>query len=466
MPNLAATLALAVWPLISLLLFAQRPPRYALIWSLLLGYLFLPERPAGFDFPLMPPLDKHNIPALAAFFLILTRSGLPGPLLPVNPVARVLTLVFVFSPLLTAMTNPLPVSYGVVFLPGLGLKNAVALVLGQFLLILPFLLARQFLATGGAQRVLVRALVVAAVLYTIPMLIEIRLSPQLNMWFYGYYQHEFAQTIRFGGFRPMVFLYHGIWVAFFTMTGLICALALWRLRDSSRRKQALLAAAWLAVVLVLAKSLGAMIFAALLVPLVLLLTQRAQIRVALVLALLATAYPVLKNAELVPEDRMLNAAARVDAERAGSLRFRFDNETRLIERAYEKPFFGWGSYGRNQIFDPRSGEIDTVTDGRWIILIGTLGWVGYLAEFGLLLWPLVVLWWLSRGPAAARMAATTGPLCLLLAINIVDLLPNATLTPVTWLITGALLGHAERLTVRGAARSRLGAMRLKWKSVM
>ncbi|SDY49779.1 hypothetical protein [Citreimonas salinaria] len=464
MPNLFATLMLAVWPLITLLLFALRPPRHALIWSLLLGYLLLPERPAGFDFPMMPPLDKHNIPALAAFFLILTRHGPPGPLLPLNPVAWGLTLIFVFSPLFTALTNPAPVHYGVVHLPGLGLKEAVALVLGQILLILPFLLARQFIATGGAQRVLMRALVVAAVLYTIPMLIEIRLSPQLNLWIYGWYQHEFAQTIRFGGFRPMVFLYHGIWVAFFALTGLICAVALWRTRGP-RRPRMLLAAVWLTIVLILAKSLGAILFAVLLLPLTLFLGNRMQIRIALLLALLATAYPVLKNADLIPEDRMLNAAARVDPDRAASLRFRFDNETRLIERAYEKPFFGWGSYGRNQIFDPRSGEIDTVTDGRWIILIGVYGWIGYLAEFGLLLWPLVMLWWLSRGATARLVAATTGPLCLLLAINIVDLLPNATLTPVTWLITGALLGHAERLSARRAI-GRVGALRLKWKPVM
>jgi hypothetical protein len=464
MPNVIATVALALWPLITLLIFAIRPARQAILWSLLLGYLVLPERPAAFDFPLMPPLDKHNIPALAVFVALLSRHGLKGPLLPTNPVALALVLVFVVSPFFTALVNHSPVSFGNLRIQGVELKNGVSLMLGQFLLILPFLLARQFLASGGEQRDLMRAILIAALLYTVPMLIEIRLSPQLNMWIYGYYQHEFYQTFRFGGWRPMVFLYHGIWVAFFTMTGLISAFALWRFGGEGRRRtRLLLAGLWLSIVLILAKSLGAMVFAVLLLPMVLLLGVRMQIRVALVLALLATAYPLMKMADWVPEDAMIGAAARIDADRAESLGYRFENESRLLDRAFEKPLFGWGSYGRNHIWDPRSGEIDTVTDGRWILLLGTYGWVGYLAEFGLLLWPLAMLWWLSGRETARDMAKTVGPLCLLLAINIVDLLPNATLTPITWLVTGALLGHAERLQF---LRSRPYRFRMAWKSVM
>ncbi len=36
-------------------------------------------------------------------------------------------------------------------------------------------------------------------------------------------------------------------------------------------------------------------------------------------------------------------------------------------------------------------------------------------------------------------------MALVLVINILDLLPNATLTPLTWLLSGALLGYAEYL---------------------
>jgi hypothetical protein len=45
-------------------------------------------------------------------------------------------------------------------------------------------------------------------------------------------------------------------------------------------------------------------------------------------------------------------------------------------------------------------------------------------------------------------------LSLILAANMVDLLPNATHIPFTWLMAGALLGEAERL-----AALRLGVSR-------
>lgn len=223
MPNPIAFLMLAIWPLVAVAFFGRFRADKALIWTLMLGYLFLPEPPAAFDLPLMPPLNKHNIPALAAFAIALWRYGYDGPLLPQNIVGKILILTFVFSPVMTVLTNEEPIFFGQVGLPGLAVKDAIALIMQQFLLILPFLLARQFLASGGAQRELMMALMIAGLAYSLLMLIEMRLSPQLNLWVYGYYQHLFGQSIRFGGYRPVVFLYHGLWVAFFCMTAVVAA---------------------------------------------------------------------------------------------------------------------------------------------------------------------------------------------------------------------------------------------------
>jgi len=116
-----------------------------------------------------------------------------------------------------------------------------------------------------------------------------------------------------------------------------------------------------------------------------------------------------------------------------------------LDRAREKPVFGWGSWGRNHILDPVSGAILTVTDGRWVITIGTYGWVGFLAEFGLLAWPLMLLAQRSRGiENEVEMSPWLGPLALILAFNLFDLLPNATITTLTFLISGMLLGYTER----------------------
>lgn len=465
MPNSVAMLALALWPIVMVTMFARWRLQSALIWSILAGYMFLPEPPAGFDLPLLPPVDKHNIPAILAFVFILYRFGLRGPLLPESKLARILVFAFVLSPILTTATNLNPVAYGNVWLPGMDAKNALAIVVQQFLMLLPFLLARQFLAEGGDQMDLVRAFAIAGLIYSIPMLVEIRLSPQLHRWVYGFHQHDFFQTMRFGGWRPMVFMYHGIWVAFFTLTALVCAVAMWRSTTGAASGRWLAAVVYLAAILILAKSLGAILYALLMLPLLLMLTSRMLLRTAVVLALLATSYPLLKGAGLVPETQMLELAAQIDPDRAGSLQFRFDQETDLMDRANEKPLFGWGSYARNQFFDPRTAELVSITDGRWIIIIGVYGWVGFLAEFGLLMLPLLMLWRLTNRPEGQQIAATAAPLCLLLAINLVDLLPNSTITPITWLISGALLGHAERIMALQKPTVRM-PNRIGWRPVM
>ncbi len=443
MPNILALLMLAIWPLVALVLFRRFSPAQALVWTLLAGYLLLPPPPAAFDFPLLPPLNKATIPSLAAFAMVVFFLRDKVSLWPDSRLAQGLLLVFVLSPFATFATNTEPVFFGVVGLPGLRFVEGIALMVQQAMLVLPFLLARALLADAEGQRVILLALMIGGLAYSLPMLIEVRLSPQLNYWVYGYYQHQFGQTLRFGGWRPLVFLEHGLWAAFFTMSAFVAALALFKGESSRRAGAYMLAALYLGFILLLSKSMGAVLFGAMLLPLVLFLGLKWQIRLAGLLALMVLAYPLLKQVDLVPAQAIVEQAARVSQERANSLDFRFDNEDILFERAQQKPLFGWGSWGRNHILDPVSGFLLTVTDGRWIITFGVFGWLGYIAEFGLLTLPLLMLWRQATRPGA-KIPVLVGPMALLLAINLVDLIPNATLTPLTWLIAGALLGAAEK----------------------
>ncbi|MCH2094766.1 MAG: hypothetical protein MK160_06570 [Rhodobacteraceae bacterium] len=465
MPNPIAFMMLAIWPLVAVALFRKLPADRAVIITLLAGYLILPEPPAVFDLPLMPPLNKHNVPAVAAFAITLWMYGAKGSLLPHSAMGKVLVLTFVFSPIATVLTNGEPVFYGQVGLPALGAKDAIALILQQALMILPFLLGRQFLASGGAQRDMLVALVVGGLIYSLFMLIEIRLSPQLNLWIYGYYQHYFGQSVRFGGYRPVVFLYHGLWVAFFTMTAVAAAFALWRSETLSKTWKWLAAGLYLALILVLAKSLGALLLAFVVIPPIVLLSRTGQIKLAIVIGVAAIAYPILKGVDLVPQQWLLDQAASIDPDRAASLDFRFTNENTLLARAYEKAVFGWGNWGRNHILDPVSGNILTVTDGRWIIVIGVYGWVGFLAEFGLLILPLILLWRETSVAQDVRISPYIAPLSLILAINLADMLPNATLTPLTWLLAGALVGYAEHLRAL-RLKHKSPVIGLRWQSIM
>ncbi|MBV2359561.1 hypothetical protein KUH32_07235 [Thalassococcus sp. CAU 1522] len=465
MPNPLAYTVLALWPIVTLVLFLRFPADRALILSMLAGYLFLPEPPAQFDFPLLAPLSKHNIPALTAFVIALWMYGQKGPLLPASLLGKLLCLVFVFSPILTVITNTEPVFFGDIGLPGLTWKDAAALVQQQALYLVPFLMARRFLASGGSQEMLLKALMWGGLAYSLPMLIEIRLSPQLNNWIYGYFQHYFGQSVRFGGYRPVVFLYHGLWVAFYMVTAVVAAWALWRHR-AQPRMLGLMLAVYLTVILILTKSLGALIFAVALVPCVLFLKRFMQINVALLIGFLAVGYPLMKGAQLVPEDQLLAAAQQIDADRAASLEFRFNNENILLNRAAMKPVFGWGSWGRNHILNPVTGAIETVTDGRWIIAIGVYGWVGFLAEFGLLVFPILLLWREALMGTDRPVSPYIAPISLLLAINIFDMIPNATLTPLTWLVAGALTGYAEQLRAQRLELKRSAPLPMRWRSIL
>ncbi|WP_322865334.1 hypothetical protein U5922_003485 [Aquicoccus sp. G2-2] len=443
-PNTLAYLVLAAWPLVSLLIFRKFDLGRAIIWSLVLAYLFLPPPPAVFDYPLLPPLSKKTLPPVVAFVIVFFMRGREMKLLPHSWVARVLMITFVFSPLATVLNNGAPVFFGQVELPALRLVEAVALMVNKAMLLMPFVLAYNFLRREDDQRDFLVALLGAGLVYSLLMLVEIRLSPQINIWLYGYFQHNFDQMMRFGGFRPIVFLYHGLWVAFFALMVTAAAAALARGAKGPLKTFALGAAGYMWVVLVLCKSVASIGYSLVLVPMVFFAGQRWQFRVAAVLAFMALAYPALRGLDMVPTQRLVSEAADIDQNRANSLKFRFDNEQVLMERARLKPIFGWGSWGRNQILDPGSGEILTVTDGRWIITIGEWGWVGFIAEFGMLGWPLLLLAWRSVGMKEDEAPSRwLGPVALLLGFNIFDLLPNATITTLTFLMAGMILGYIE-----------------------
>ncbi len=445
-----AYLALIAWPVIAWQLFVRLDRARALIWAILLPYLFLPPV-VNFNFPVVPDLDKVSIPNLCAALFVVLAWKERIPLLPDGWAGRALIGLFVLSPFLTVLTNadPLPLRQGAI--PGMSIYDSVASVANQAIALIPFFLARRFLATPAAMRALLQALVVAGLVYSVPMLIEARLSPQLNVWVYGFFQHDFSQMIRMGGFRPIVFLQHALWAALFALICAMAAAAILREGPAALRPRQLAVFVYLLFILAITRSLGPFIYAAVFLPLVLLLPPRWLVLTAAVLAGIVIAYPALRGAGLVPMDRILEWAFAISRERGLSLQFRTTNEEILLAHAAQRPWFGWGGYARNLIHDPVTGRITTISDGHWIIVIGIYGWTGYLAEFGLLTLPLFLL---SREVWRAPVGLATAAVALILAVNLVDLLPNATLIPFTWLICGALLGRAEAMASdRRAARA-------------
>ncbi|KKB83973.1 membrane protein [Devosia limi DSM 17137] len=441
MPNMLAYLMLCVWPLVTILLFRRLPPGRALIWTILGGYMILPPR-AALDLLILPDLDKFAIASLSALFALATaKEGLPK-LLPVSMLGRLLLAIFILSPIGTVLTNSDVILFGYGGLPGMQIQELPTMVLERIIVAIPFLLGRALLHDDEALRDILVALVIAGLIYSIPMLIEVRLSPQINVWVYGFFQHDFGQMMRYGGFRPIVFMPHGLWVALFALMTFLAALALARTEAGPMRTRYMFAALYLLVVLYLCKSAGVLVYVVFLAPVVLFMRQRAQIAVSAALACLALLYPALRGAQLVPVDWIVAQAMSFDADRAGSLVYRLNNEALLIGHAAERSLFGWGGWARNHLHDVISGQRLSVIDGRWIEVMSVSGWAGFVGEFGLLALPLLVLARVSF-TARTKLSRYAGPLALIYAANLFDLLPNATLVPLTWLLAGAILGHAE-----------------------
>jgi hypothetical protein len=296
--------------------------------------------------------------------------------------------------------------------------------------------------------------------YSVPMLVEVRLSPQLHGLVYGYTPYSFFDLIRWGGFRPAVFLPQGLQLALFVAMALIGGCFLARARLSALRVPVWAPPIYLTPILVLCKTLGAMVYAVLLAPLALFARPSICLKVACGLMLFVCAYPALRNQSLTPIGSVLSASQGISKDRANSFLTRIKNEDRLLAKANQKPLFGWGEWGRNRVYDPATGQDISITDGAWIIYFGMFGWFGYLGLFGLLTVPVFRLHRFVKH-ADRQEALIAAGLGLMLVANVADMVPNANLTPITWIIAGSIarkVAHAR--SGRRAATANAGGTNL------
>ncbi len=432
--------------------FVMRPQRAALI-AVLGGDMFLPEL-VNFKFPLLPQFDKHNLPYLCVFIGCMLRR--PSRVLRSTNERWfvVFSLLLVTGAMLTGLTNQDPVIRRYLTpLSGLTAKDGLYIGALNFTRVsLPFFLGCLLFRTAKDFRDLLVGVTVAAVLYTPLALFEVRMSPQLHLWLYGYFQHSFDQTKRWGGFRPMVFMSHGLSLARFFMVAIFASFALGRAKRVVMGMPARLVGWGLVVTLILGKSTGAIMFVAAGLPLLLWAKSKTQMRIAFLLASFVFLYPMLRAWDLLPTDAILETSrSLVGADRTESLEFRFRNENILLERARQRFLFGWGMAARNFVFD-RWGK-PAVADGYWVIQLGIIGVVGFVTSFGTLLIPIFLARRRLRFiPVEADRNLIAG-VALTLSVVAVDWIPNGLWAPYPYLLAGALTGVTRELMEHPSDRS-------------
>jgi hypothetical protein len=441
MPNLIAYIAFFSWPIIVFLLVRRYPTSLAIFISMTGSFLLLP---ASFEIdpPLLPPLDKISISCislLVSFFLLHIKYKIfqPGPILNI-------LFIYLIGVVISCFTNSDQVMIGGKLLPAVEPYDALSEVIRGLLYFLPFFLGRYFLSNIKDNEKIIKTFVIFALIYSIPMLYEIRMSPQLHNMVYGYHATDFIQSMRGDGFRASVLVGHGLPLAFWISTAAIAAMSLHKNKTKVLNFSALSAVLFLVIVLILSKTWAAFFNITLGAIFIYMLSPSKQVKFALVLSSLIMFYPVTKIVGAFPDKEIIQTIAEYNVERADSMKTRYVNEEQLLNHALERPFFGWSGYGRNRIFD-QTGKDITITDGMWIVQMGIYGVFGFIFYY---LFLLTVLYQASKSLKyidSPNERVYFSMLSLLLAICIIDSIPNTSMVATNWLLAGALMGQCEHL---------------------
>ena len=432
--NPSIPIAMFGWIPLVLGLFAKMRAHWAVIAGFLLAWMFLPQ--FSFSLPGLPDYSKVSAASLGILLGTAVFNAKAFGAFRFQA-ADVPMLAWCIQPVFTSVSN------------GLGIYEGLSFALDKvFLWGIPWFIGRIYFNTPGHLRDLALGLFIGGLIYVPFCLFEVAMSPRLHRMLYGFHAHSFGQARRGGGWRPVVFMEHGLMVAMWMTTACLCGLTLLTgggLRRMPAPFRRLLWPLWvvLLVTTFLCKSTGA-IFLLLLGTAVFfgarLLRSRLPFFVLLSLPLL---YMGLRGTGSWTAQNLVDAAGgAASAERAGSLEYRIQNENILVEKALERPWLGWGRYRRSYVRD-ENDEVVSVPDGLWVLSLGRDGVLGLTAMTATLMLP--CLMFLRRFPPREwrrpEVAAMVG-LPLVMGLFMIDNLFNNMFNPAMLLAGGGMAGLA------------------------
>lgn len=430
---------LALLPIV-LYLFKKIPSDKAVVIGFILAWLFLPQRTV-FIFPGLPDYDRtsatsYSIILATCLYSFKTFKTFKFGWLDIP------MLIWCICPLISSLTNDL------------GLYDGLSSMLAQIIKYgIPYFLGRVYLNHLQGLHELAMGIFISGVIYAPLCLVESVISPQLHRMVYGFHGiNQFSQSYRLGGYRPNVFMRHGLAAGMWMMAALLIALWLWQ-SGALKKFLNIPMNLWfigLYITHLLVRSTGAYLYMAL--GMVILFSAKflrtSFPKVLLILVLSSYLYlGVTGNFTGEQADKIIQVATDITSpDRAASLKFRFDNEEILVEKAIERIWFGWGGWGRNRVYDyaESTGEkVDiSTTDSLWIIAYGMNGVMGVIGIFGTSLLP-ALTFSLLRYPAKTWFrpeVAGAASLSVVTVLYVLDNLLNDQYNPVFTLASGGLAG--------------------------
>ena len=375
--NILCYIALFGWIPVILLLFAALPSRRAVVVASISAWLFLPV--AQFPLPGLPDYTKVSATTVGLLLgTVLFDGGRFSGLrlrwfdLPL--------LVWCVIPFASSVTN------------SLGAYDGLSGVVNRTLTWgLPYLIGRAYFSDLDGLRELATGILVGGLIYMPLVPVGDSDEPQLHRIIYGYAPSGFSMAIRYGGFRPIVFMTTGLEVGMWMTAASLVGYWLWA-TGALRRLWGLplgLLLLGLLVTTVLCKSTGALILLALGISLLWVAVRSGSSLPIWAFVLVPMLYMQGATMGWWSGEDAVRLARVLDEDRGGSLEFRLRNEDILTAKALQRPVFGWGGWGRSRVYDEEGNDI-SVTDGLWIIALGNSGMVGLGSLTATILLPVAV----------------------------------------------------------------------------
>ncbi|MEN8200363.1 MAG: hypothetical protein ABFR63_09870 [Thermodesulfobacteriota bacterium] len=428
--NAIVPMALLSWVPLVLWAFSRFEPRKAAAGAFVIGWMFLPE--ATIPIPGLPDFTKMFASCVGVLLgaFIFDRKNLLAVRLSVVDIPMILWCT---CPLLSSLAN------------GLGAYDGMSESLQSIITWgLPYFVAKVYFADREGLTILALAIFIGGIIYIPFCFIEMAISPQLHRMTYGFSQANILQSMRAGGFRPVVYMQHGLMVAMWMVSSAFIGIWFYYAKLLPEKLLFLPTKLFIPAVLfttLLMKSTGALgLF--ILGLAALFSAQRFKVPIIMIILLMIPPAYMISRSTDYWDGRNLSSFVeeKFSADRAQSLQFRFDNEYLLIDKAMAGSFFGWGGWGRSRVYDDDGRDI-TITDGLWIITMGTRGIYGIILMSLTIVMPMLLLLikvplkqWATPRYAAASVFAT------LLTIYMVDNLLNAMVNPIFMLFNGGING--------------------------
>jgi hypothetical protein len=417
------------WIPISIIFFRIFPIQKAILITVIGGFLFLPVQ--RFDYLPMIEFNKNIAIALSLLLGIIFSGKKNAANFRLKSIDIPIIVWCVVSPFLSIMANDL------------GPYNAVAAVIETSLIWgIYYIAGRIYFPDEKAMRLLIKGMIIGGLIYFPLVLFEVRMSPQLSNIVYGFFPHSFIQHIRYGGFRPIVFMDHGLVVALWMAATFVISIWLFGTKEIAKigKIPMIIVVMLLLISVVLCKSANGWTYSTLGILSFLFYKKRKSKRIFKIIIFIIPIYIIIRISGILSADTILHFLSNIfDAERIDSLSWRLLEEELFGVKALQSPLLGWGWMNRAWPTNMVSGEnIIQFIDSLYLIVFSIRGFLGIISLYSVLLlgpWKIMK----TRNESVDAVI-----LSIILIFYIIDSLLNGSVVPIYILIAGVLISVSEK----------------------